>query len=624
MHRVNLSEHGVEGGEGLSQVEKDLMGILLTAQNRSQLLNARGGLRIGARYIQPISGLLVTIPLLAGVLPAKAENIPSAGQLVPSSFSTPTALPRSGIQLGGAQNAALPPGANGSSLKIGNVTVEGLDPQFSDQTDGLVARLRGQKRPVSEIYDLAAQIQKLYSETGWFLTRVIIPPQNVQNGGTVNLKVIEGFIADINVDALAPEVRSRVLSLFEPLKGKTGVKLEEFQRALLLASGTSGLKLKSNLKPAAQSLGVTLTVSGDYTPLTGQVVTDNGLSESLGTYETTLSASLNSPLHWGEQFYLSVTGSPTSGGIDKHSPRRVFATGVTVPLSDNGLSGNLEYTWSNTTPITSGTGLATTSRYQRVSAKISYPLIIDQTTSLTTRLAFDDIDETNKAAAFDYTLYHDHLEVLRAGADYSHTFLGGVQISGGLDISQGLTAFWSRNASDALHGDPISQFGASDHFAKVQARVHLWEEYDNGLGWDISGRGQYSATGKLMNAEKFVIGGAGDLSGSDSGGWSGDHGWSARAELQYNLAHLFNMPNVALKSYIFAARGQVYIQSPSAAELATDGATGFGIGLRGQWAPPHLQSNPIDFALEVARNLSDYTSRNPSEWRMNLSVGVRF
>ena len=567
-------------------------------------------------------GSLVAPLLFLGGLPAYAE--PSAGQLVPSSFSAPAAIPKSGIQLGSAENAVVPPGANGNSLKIGDMTVEGLDPEFSSDTEAFIGPVRGQKKPVSEIYAVATRIQKLYSDNGSFLTRVIIPPQNVQNGGTVKLKVIEGFIADINVDAIAPEVRGRVLGLFEPLKGRTGLKLPEFQRALLLASGTSGLKLKSNLKPASQSLGVTLTVSGDYTPLTGQIVTDNALSESLGTYETTLSGTINSPFHWGEQLYLSTTGSPNKGGIGRESPRRVFATGVTVPLANNGLSGNLEYTWSNTTPTVSGTALATTSRYQRVSAKLSYPVILDQTTNLTARFGFDDTDEINRATAFDFTLYHDHLEVLRAGLDYGKTFLGGVQLSGGMDLSQGFRGLWSRNASDARYGDAISQAGASDRFTKLQARIHLYQEFDNGLAWDVSGRGQYAATGKLMNAEKFVIGGAGDLSGSDSGGWSGDHGWSARAEFQYDMARYFNMPGLAMKSYVFAARGQIYIQDPSAGELAMDGATGFGVGLRGQWASTQFARNPIDFALEVARNLSDHSSRNPSEWRLNLSVGVRF
>lgn len=483
MSSANLNEHSVCTGVPGFRARTDQLHFLLSACSATFLPEVSVAKTKNLKTLDLTTiGLLVSTFTFLSAFPAQAE--PSAGQLVPSTFSAPTVLPKSGIKLGSAENAVVPPGATGSSLKIGDVMIEGLDPQFSADTEAFISPLRGQKKPVSEIYAVAARVQKLYSDNGSFLTRVIIPPQNVLNGGTVKLKVIEGFIADINVDAIAPEVRDRVLGLFEPLKGRAGLKLAEFQRALLLASGTSGLKLKSNLKPAGQTLGVTLTVSGDYTPLTGQIVTDNALSQSLGTYETTLSGTINSPFHWGEQLYLSTTGSPNNGGVGRDSPRRVFATGMTVPLSHNGLSGNIEYTWSNTTPAVSGTTLATSSRYQRVSAKLSYPVILDQTTNLTARFGFDDTDEINRASAFDYTLYHDHLEVLRTGFDYSKTFLGGVQLSGGMDLSQGFSGLWSRDASDAKRGDPISQAGASDQFTKVQARIRLYQEFENGIGWD--------------------------------------------------------------------------------------------------------------------------------------------
>lgn len=558
--------------------------------------------------------LLVAL-VASGPLPALAETGSSAGQLVPQSFSTPSMPPNGPRGMNAAPPAVVPPGASGSSLLIGNLIVEGLDPRFTAEADALIAPLRGRKRPVSDIYDLAARIQKLYSDDGSFLTRVIIPPQNVENGGTVTLKVIEGFIADIDVTAVAPQVRDRLLRLFAPLKHRPGLAFGAFERALLLASGTAGVKLKTNLKPAEQALGVTLTVSGDYDPLGGQIMTDNGLSSTLGTYQTTLSTSLNTPLGQGEQIYLSATGSPTNGGLGPQSVRRVFAIGANIPLAANGLSGNLEYTWSGTRPMVGKKGLATSSRYQRISAKVSYPVILDQSSRLSASIGYDHVDELNRAIDFDYTLYHDRLDVLRAGIDYSRSFLGGIQFSGGLDLSLGLSGLFNSKGSHSWEGDP---------FSKLQARIHVFREFDNGVGLDLNARGQYSATGRLKNAEKFVIGGAADLSGSASGGWSGDHGWSLRSEIQYDITRYFDRPGLALKSYLFAARGHVYTEKPTFGELAMDGATGFGVGLRGQWASTRFPADPVDFLLEAARSVSDHPSGHPDEWRVNLSIGVRF
>ena len=554
---------------------------------------------------------------------ALAGALPSAGQLVPPTFATLSSVPKTGFKLGIDLPTVAPPGAEKSNLQIGDLSIEGLDPQFQAKWEKLTRSLKGQKRPVSDIYKLAGDVQQLYTDDGFFLNRVIIPPQHVEHGGTVKLKVVEGYISEINLDTLDPAIRDRVAWYFEPLKGRKALKLAVFERALLLAAGTSGLKLKSNLKPSKEALGVTVTLSGDFDPLSAQVTMGNALSKSLGKYEASLAATINSPLHLGEQVYFNVSGAPFNGFLGEKSPRRTFAAGVTVPLWDDGLSANLEYTWSGTKDVICGCFLKTSSNYRRLSAKLSYPFILSQTLSVTGRVGFDDVDEINSVPLFKWDLYHDHLNVLRTGVDYA-TSLGGVQMSGSFDLSQGISGLGSRSAKDAIGATPISQFGASDRFTKLQADIHLNQPLGNGIALDIAAKGQYSPTGVLMNSEKFVIGGAGDLSGVDSGSWSGDHGWSVRSELQFDMSDAFRDYGVTLKPYIFAARGQVYLANPTAAELPIDGATGFGFGLRGQWAASQYPANPLEFGFEAARNLSDHPNLNPDQWRFNFVMKARF
>ena len=568
---------------------------------------------------------LLTLVSSGVLLPAAfAGSEPSAGQLIPPTFASPPTFPKSGFAFGNDLRNIVPPGAEKSSLLLGDILIEGLDPTYRDKYTYLILPFKGQKRSVSDIYKLAGDVQQLYSNDGFFLNRVVIPPQHVNHGGTVKLKVVEGFISEINYSSLAPEVRDRVASYFMPLMGKVGLKGDEFQRALLLASATSGVKLKTNLKPAKEPLGVALSLTGDFDPISAQVTTSNALSESLGKFETSLSMAVNSAFHVGEQIYLNVSGAPLNGFLDASSPRRVLAVGVTAPIMNDGLQGNIEYAWSGTAPITPKSGFATASQYQRWSAKLSYPIWLNQTSSLTARVAFDDVDEVNTWRLFKFDLYHDHLSVVRAGLDYNGTFLGGVQLSTGLEVSRGVSGLGSRGPEDAKHGKPISQFGATDQFTKLQANVHVSETLSNGLTWDIAARGQYSPTGLLMNSEKFSIGGPGDLSGVDSGSWSGDHGWAVRAELQYDMSKILSDYSLTLKPYIFAARGQVYLANPSAAELDIDGATGFGIGMRGQWMSNEYRSNPIDFGFEVARNLSDHPNYTPDQWRFNFLIRARF
>jgi len=530
---------------------------------------------------------------------ALAGTLPSAGQLVPPTFATRSNVPKTGFAFGTDLPSVAPSGAERSSLQIGDLAIEGLDPQFQAEWEALIRPLKGQKRTVSDIYKLAGDVQEALTAGGLFLNRVIIPPQHVVHGGTVKLKVVEGYIAEINLDALSPAIADRVARYFEPLKGKRALNVRDFERALMLAAGTSGLKLKTNMKPSKEALGITLTLHGDFDPLSAQISTDNALGRSQGTYQTNVSATINSPFHRGEQLYFVAGGAPFNGFLGEKSPRRTFAAGLTVPLWDDGLSANLEYTWSGTKDVLCGCFFQTSSNYRRLSAKLSYPFILSQTFSLTGRLGFDDVDEINSVPLFKWDLYHDHLNVLRTGLDYT-TSLGGVQFSGGFDLSQGISGFGSRSAKDAIRATPISQFGASDRFTKLQADIHLVQPLPHGMTWDLSAKGQYSPTGVLMNSEKFVIGGSGDLSGVDSGNWSGDLGWSVRSELQFDMSDTFRDYGLTLKPYLFASRGQVYLANPTAVELPVDGATGFGVGIRGQWFASQYPSNPIEFGLEAA------------------------
>lgn len=555
---------------------------------------------------------------------AHSETVPSAGQLIPRSFATQIDETVATQAQDDQIKSEAPPGAGSTSLKIGTIHVENLDPDFISGAEAIIAPLRGTQRKVADVYDAAAKIQKLYSDAGFFLTRVIIPPQHVKDGGDIAFKVVEGFIADVNADALAPQIRARVAAYFKSLKNQPRLKLQVFDRRLRLAAGTNGIRLKTNLKPAKQPLGVTLTLTGNYDPLSAQITMDNSLPASLGSMEVIASGVINSPLGFGDQLYASVTGSPLNGGLSPKSPRRVLAAGLNVPLGDDGLTGNLEYTWSNTTPIPTAGGFATSSQYRRITAKLSYPVFLDQSSSLVARLAFDDIDEDNQATGFNYTLYHDHLSVLRAGVDYNRAFLGGVQLTSSFDLSQGLDGLGARGSGDARTGDPISQAGASDRFTKIQGRFHLVQALPNRMILDVSGRGQYAATGTMMNSEKFVLGGPSDLSGSDSGIMSGDSGWSIRAELQFDVPESDKLPGLVVRPYMFASRGTVYIANPTAAESAVDGETDIGLGIRGRMEVAERDSKQVELLLEAARSMADNPAERPGNWRFNVSLGMKF
>jgi len=514
-----------------------------------------------------------------------------------------------------------PDGSERSFLRVGEVVVEGLDDAFRSEVAAILAPLRGVQVSAATLYEAAGKIQNIYAIHGFFLTRVVIPPQDARDGGKLIFKVAEGFISTVNVEALPPTLRDSVARTLARVIGKPRLTIAEFDRALMLAADMPGLNLQGDLSPAREDFGVTLKITGSFAPVTGDISTDNTMSRLLGGAQTTFSGNFNSPFGLGEQFYISATGASDFGGFGDENPHRLAAFGVIAPLSSDGLKFNLEYAVSTSRPLTPTGLLPTASLYRRFSFKLSYPWIRTATDTLNSHLAFEDTDEINQAPLFVQTLYHDHLEIMRASLDVRRISNFGATFSGSVQVSKGLPIFNARGAAQATPNEPISRIGASDAFAKLEVHGEWVQEAPGGSAFDISGRGQYAVTGPLLNSEKFVIGGPGDLSSYDQGYFSGDGGWVGRAEWQLPLS---SARGPRLTPYLFGSRGQVYTLRPTAAESALLGADSIGLGLRVHTSANLAIPNPIDLTVEAARNLIDRSATQPDGWRINMCASVHF
>jgi hemolysin activation/secretion protein len=554
---------------------------------------------------------------------AAQTALPSAGQLTPRSFAPQIERSPEGIVLPSLPTAAAPPGADKIQLNVGNIAVEGGDPQFAAATEAALAEVRGRQVSVADLYAAAGRIERDYAAGGYFLTRVVIPPQTVKPGGTLRLLVVEGFIESISADALAPRVRDRVSAVLATLIGRKRLTLAEFERALLLAGDTAGLDLKTSLTTGQAVGSVSLVLAGSYRPVTGEIATDNSLARALGPVTSTASIALNSLFGFGEQFYLNASGAPNYGFLGGGNPRRLVAAGLTTPLGTDGLSFNLEHVWSETKPhVDEALGvLPTEDIYQRWSARFLYPLIRDRSETLTVHAGLDLTSEKETAPGFG-ELYQDRLRILRAGFDFSRAFETGTDLSFGGDLSQGLPILDSRGGQST---DPtVSRPDGSDTFTKLEARFRLLQQLPASFALEVTGRGQY-AGGPLMNSEQFSLGGPRALSAYDAAGFSGDHGWIVRGELQYTYPLAFEHFEAALVPYGFGARGEVTLIKPTAAQLHVDGASSFGLGAR-----VTLNDNTgivvrqVELGLEAARGLSDNPQTTPDQWRFNAYGDIRF
>ena len=178
------------------------------------------------------------------------------GQAVAPSRVTPSTLaPPAGlsgaITLSSPAGLAAPPNAAKLSVSISNVSVEGGFPELAADTAAITAKLRGGRTTVAQIFAAANAIEQAYAARGYVLVRVAVPPQQLKNGGTLRLVVIDGFVESVDLKGVPERQRALVQARLASLIGKRHVTLGEIERRLILASDVPGLVLSSTIARGA-------------------------------------------------------------------------------------------------------------------------------------------------------------------------------------------------------------------------------------------------------------------------------------------------------------------------------------------------------------------------------------
>jgi hemolysin activation/secretion protein len=139
-------------------------------------------------YAQVAAPSTVTPPTLAPPQPQNtvAVEVPEAGAIAP------------------------PPGAEGLSVTLGSVEVEGGFAEVSRESQAIVARLQGHPVTLAQVYAAASDIEAAHARAGYVLARVSVPPQQLRDGGALRIVVTDGFIDRVDVSRLPARVQPPV------------------------------------------------------------------------------------------------------------------------------------------------------------------------------------------------------------------------------------------------------------------------------------------------------------------------------------------------------------------------------------------------------------------------------
>lgn len=548
---------------------------------------------------------------LCGAVPVLAQSASSPSQVTPESIRPEAVQGGNGVVLPETRSTNAPAGAEGLSVKVGQIQVAGADPRFADQIAAITDPLAGRTLRVSDLYQTAAQIEAIYARAGHVLTRATIPPQQIADGAIVRIRIVEGFIEAVDASAVPASVRKAVEARAAGLVGAQGLTIAQIERRLLLAGRVPGVTLQSTMVPGQKTGGAVLVLRAGWKPVNVAIGADNSLSGAYDNWSFDAQLVLNSVLGMGEQVYGLASTASDLDMFDGDPQRRILGAGAIIPLGHDGLSLNPEYIHADTNPKPPVGGVAVRGKLDHAALRLSWPLVLTRKESLNITGSFALLDESQLLPGFGVELSKDKLRYTTLGLDWAKAMPGGVVFSAGTGITQGMDGLGARNQGDALaSGVFLSRMGSQPDFTRINANATLRAPLGKGVRFAAMLRGQASLSGALPASQQFSLESPDGLSGFALGSINADSGLTTRSEISLPL----NSKAGVLEPYVFGATGIGHISQPTVLEQAGFNGWSAGGGLRAELA------GHIRVRTELAQAHANIFVKDDTRLSVRLSV----
>ncbi|RWQ58826.1 ShlB/FhaC/HecB family hemolysin secretion/activation protein [Mesorhizobium sp.] len=500
------------------------------------------------------------------------------------------------------------------TLELRGVEIEGSTVYTDDQLRELYAELLGKKVTLLQVFEVAAKITARYGNDGYLLSRVIVPPQELnQAGAVIRLQAVEGYIDEV----IWPDGVERYRNFFDDYAAKITAerpaRADRLERYLLLANDLPGLTFKSTLRASERNPGAsTLVLEMEIDPYDVSLSTDNYGTEASGPYQGMVSGHLNNA--FGAHERLSG-GYVIAGPSEDDDPElHYFFWGYDQVLNSEGLTFSFSGNASRGDP---GTALLSALEYQTQSLNlttgVSYPFIRTRSQNLTGGFFFDYEDSEGLTSSGLST--EDRLRILRAelAYDFADGWSGINQAI--IALSQGIDGLGS-TSNDNPNASRIP--GAVDFF-KTTLFLSRQQPLPNRFTSYMSVFGQLAAD-PLLSSQECGYGGRRFGRGFDASIVTGDHCLLLNGELRYDLDVPVSLDAFLdrAQAYVFTDYGRIWnIDAPAGTPDSDDGASA-GLGVR-------FETDTLSADIAVSRTLEDPESVvDPSDWRGWFKVSATF
>jgi hemolysin activation/secretion protein len=263
------------------------------------------------------------------------------------------------------------------------------------ELEALILEYRGQNLTMAELNTVAGRITTYYRRHGYLLSRAYVPAQSVRDY-VVEIAVIEGHLAEIDVTNTSPVSGHVITKHLEHLRSTSAVEGQTIERSLLLLSELPGVEVRSTLMPGATVGTSNLDVQVHSTArLNGSIDADSFGNRYTGEYRAGGTLNVNEPFHHGDLLTLRAD----TAGPGMNYGRLAWQT----PLGGNGLKAGVAGSDLNYRLGKEFKSLEAHGTAQVYTLWTAYPVIRTLYRNLAVQLSYDDkhLDDRVNATASD-------------------------------------------------------------------------------------------------------------------------------------------------------------------------------------------------------------------------------
>jgi hemolysin activation/secretion protein len=485
----------------------------------------------------------------------------------PRESNTPNALPAVAHTV---EKPANPLGAQAAKIKfkLTQIILEGntvyptdkLLPIYKDKLNKLIT--------VAELQDIVQSITNYYRNSGYILSRAVIPPQHVKNG-VVRVRVIEGYIDKVTVVGTPKGSRSIVAAYGRRISKSRPLQVKDMERYLFLANELPGVQSKAVLEPSKSEVGASdLALATEAKMVSSYLSYDNYGTRYIGPQQITANLEADSVFRSGDA--TRITYVTTARGKEL----KYKDLNYDMNLGTSGLRFAFDGNQATTNPLFTLQPLQVLGDAINYSGTLRYPAIRSRSRNLTLEGAFNYLNSRTTEFNDLFLLYSDRVRSLRGGVtyDFADSYRGSNLINA--NVVQGLTILKGTSNNESF---TTSRFGATSAYTRVNLQMTRQQQ----LFWKFSAygllKGQYSFQ-PLLASEQFGYGGSQLGRGYDPAEIIGDRGAAASLELRLTVTPDRFLIQ-AIQFYAFYDAGEIW-NLRNVQGLTQQSATSTGAGAR--------------------------------------------